>query len=314
MSKKYLEANESAIGQRLDVWLSGVLGETRSQLQKSIKNGAISIDGKKVSPHYSLKGGERIIWDKALPKEDSDEAPLEEAPASLPDIEVLSETDEYVVINKPAGVVMHPAPGWGGPTLVDWLLEKYPKIAKVGEDPNRPGIVHRLDREVSGLVVITKTQDSFDNLKRQFMDRSIRKYYRALAHGVISKDHGEINFRIERSSQGYKMAAKPENQSGLRAITEFDVEKRFVNYTLLKLRIKTGRTHQIRAHLSAYGYPVVGDDLYANARLKALNAKLKLGRIFLVATDLEFSNLKDEKISFSLPLPADLQEVLDKIT
>lgn len=314
MNIKNIRADESAIGQRFDIWLSGALGETRSQVQKNIKSGAITVDGKKVSPHYSLKGGEKIVWGEVLASDSNKAGLATESYAPLPPIELVAETDEYLVINKPAGVVMHPAPGWGGPTLVDWLLEKYPKIAKVGEDPNRPGIVHRLDREVSGLVVIAKTQDSFDNLKRQFMDRSIRKYYRALAHGVISKDHGEINFRIERSSQGYKMAAKPENQSGLRAITEFDVEKRFVNYTLLKLRIKTGRTHQIRAHLSAYGYPVVGDDLYANARLKALNAKLKLGRIFLVATDLEFSNLKDEKISFSLPLPADLQEVLDKIT
>ncbi len=316
MKKKPLIVPETAIGQRFDVWLSVELGQTRSQLQKSIKSGAITLDGKKVSPHYSLKGGEAVVVGEApVIEQTADEAllPVKEL-TEIPVIRVVAETPEYVVIEKPSGLVMHPATGVIGITLVDWLLKKYPKIKKVGDDPARPGIVHRLDREVSGLVVIAKTQKAFDDLKEQFMDRRVRKCYHALVHGVIAKDAGDINFRIERSAQGFKMAAKPENQSGLNAATEFEVEKRFVNYTYLKVEIKTGRTHQIRAHLSAYGNPVVGDDLYAGAKLRVLNKKLQLGRIFLAATDLEFFDLAGEKQKFSLPIPPVLQKMLDTLT
>jgi len=234
------------------------------------------------------------------------------------------EDDNYLVINKPAGLLVHGAPHIKEPTLVDQLLKKYPKIAKVGDDPNRPGIVHRLDKLASGLMVIAKTQQSFNDLKEQFQKRTISKYYTALVYGKIERDEGEINFPIERSAKGHRMAAKPstvkgeKNEAGRNAFTEFTVTKRYINYTLIKVKIKTGRTHQVRVHMSAYGNPVVGDDLYGtkktkekNTRLRKKQEKLNLERIFLVANELEFADLKGKKKNFKINLPENLEKLLE---
>lgn len=227
------------------------------------------------------------------------------------------ENEEFLVINKPAGLLVHGAEHIDEPTLVDDLLRNYPALAKVGEDPDRPGIMHRLDKPVSGLLVIAKTPASFENLKRQFQERTIEKHYTALVYGRIDKDEDEITFQIKRSAQGNKMAALPLSDKGeaitdgRRAITEFSIMKRFINYSLIDVRIKTGRTHQIRVHMSAYGHPVVGDDLYGTKKTRIKNAKLNLGRIFLVATRLEFNDIAGERHNFTLPLPPDLQNFLD---
>lgn len=179
--------------------------------------------------------------------------------------------------------------------------------------------MHRLDKLASGILVIAKTQDSFDNLKKQFQDRIVKKYYTALVYGRIDKDEDTINFPIERSAKGYKMAAKPRTvrgqvyQNGKRAITEFKVIKRYINYTLLEVRIKTGRTHQIRVHLSAYGYPVVGDDLYGTKKTKDKNKKLGLNRLYLVANKIEFNDLNRNSHSFSIEIPDNFKKFLTQI-
>ncbi len=233
--------------------------------------------------------------------------------------EKIFEDKNYLVINKPAGLLVHGAGHIQEPTLVDILLKEHPFLAKVGDDPGRPGLIHRLDKLTSGLLVIAKTQENFDNLKRQFQKRTIIKYYTALAYGQISKDEGEINFPIKRSPRGYKMMALPQtvkgeaNVEGRKAITEFSVIKRYLNYTLLKLKIKTGRTHQIRVHLSAYGHPVVGDDLYGSKKTKEKNKKLKLERIFLVADELSFIDLYGEKKEYKIKMPSELKILLKKI-
>jgi len=238
------------------------------------------------------------------------------------------EDNNYLVIDKPAGLLVHGADHIKEPTLVDQLLKKYPEIKKVGDDPNRPGIIHRLDKLASGLMVIAKTQKSFNNLKEQFQKRTIVKYYTALVHGKIEKDEDDINFPIERSSKGHKMAAKPstikgeKNEAGRNAYTEFEVIKKFINYTLLKVKIKTGRTHQIRVHMSAYGHPIVGDDLYGTKKTKAKNTrlqrklasgqeKLNLDRIFLVASELKFTDLNGKEKTFRIDLPDDLKNLLE---
>jgi 23S rRNA pseudouridine1911/1915/1917 synthase len=229
------------------------------------------------------------------------------------------EDENYLVINKPAGLLVHGADHIQEPTMVDQLLKKYPSLIKVGDDPNRPGLIHRLDKSASGLLVIAKTQKNFDNLKKQFQKRTIGKYYTALVYGQIAKDEGKINFPIKRSSRGYKMAALPlvakgtANTEGRQAITEFEVVKRFINYTLLKIKTKTGRTHQVRVHLSAYGHPIVGDDLYGTRKTKEKNRKLKLGRIFLVADELSFVDLHKEKKEFKIKLPPELRIFLKQI-
>lgn len=231
----------------------------------------------------------------------------------------IKENKEFLVINKPAGLLVHGAGHIKEKTLADQLLKDYPGLAKVGEDPERPAIVHRLDKLVSGLMVIPKTQASFDNLKEQFQARKIGKEYTALVYGQIETDEGEIDFPIKRSSRGFKMAAIPKtikketNPDGRQAITEFRVIKKFINYALLKVKIKTGRTHQIRVHLLAFGHPIAGDDLYSTKKTREKNKKLNLGRIFLVATKLGFKDLDGVGQEFEIGLPKELEEVLEKV-
>lgn len=253
------------------------------------------------------------------------------APELVP--EIIAETPEYLVINKPAGLAVHAGGNLKEPTLADWLIANYKKIKDVGDDPIRPGLVHRLDKEVSGLMVVAKTQTSFNSLKNQFKEREVNKEYVALVHGKVSHDCGTINFPITRSQEGYKMAALPSGSEELLrrrhpkdrdqgnidswmksrvALTEFEVIKRFVNYTLLRVSIKTGRTHQIRVHFFAYGHPLVGDNLYCTKKTEAKNKKLNLGRVFLVADHLNFHDLKGGVQDFKIDLPVALQAAMPR--
>jgi len=245
--------------------------------------------------------------------------------------EIIFENEDYLIINKPAGLAVHGGGNIKDSTLADLLIERYPSIKTVGDDPIRPGLVHRLDKEVSGLMVVAKNNETFLNLKKQFKDRDINKEYTALVHGKMLNNFGTINFPIKRSSEGYKMAAMPLNTANLlsrrqpkerdqgnldgffkarEAITEYTVLKNFVNYTLLQVKIKTGRTHQIRVHLFAIGHPLVGDNLYFNKKSKAQNKKLNFGRIFLFANKLSFKDKNGETKDFSLDMPASLDDFL----
>jgi 23S rRNA pseudouridine1911/1915/1917 synthase len=229
------------------------------------------------------------------------------------------EDDDVLVINKPTGLLVHGSEHIKEETLADQLLVEYPHLLKIGEDPTRPGIMHRLDRLASGLLVIAKNQASFESLKEQFQKRKIKKYYTALVHGKIIKDEDEINFPIQRSTKGFKMAAMPatihgaQNLNGRQAKTLFEITKRYINYTLLKVRIKTGRTHQIRVHLAAYGHAIVGDDIYGTKKNKEKNKKLGLNRIFLVAHELEFKDLHGDIKNFKIELPIELKELLKNV-
>jgi len=246
---------------------------------------------------------------------------------------IVFENEDYLVINKPAGLIVHGGPGITEPVLTDWLHKHYPEIENIGEDPLRPGIVHRLDKEASGLMIVAKTQKAFNYFKKQFQNRRIVKKYLALVHGQISKDEDVIAFPIKRSRDGYRMAAlpvssetisdknKPNNRDrgtlkaqdeSKEAITEFSILKRFINYTLLDVKIKTGRTHQIRVHFYAYGHPLLGDHLYWTKKSKVKNEKVNLGRLFLVAKELSFKDLNGEKQSFSIEIPSDLNNFLEK--
>lgn len=252
----------------------------------------------------------------------------------IPEPKIIEATNDYLVIAKPAGLTVHGGTSIKEKTLVDWLLKKYPKLKNVGEDPLRPGIVHRLDKEVSGLMVVALNNKSFLSLKEQFKSRQIIKEYTALVYGKIAKDEGEINFPIRRSQSGHKMAALPIMNEGLiekkrlsgrdegtnaallksrEALSIFKVIKKYINYTLLDVQIKTGRTHQIRVHFSAYGYPLVGDNLYSTKKTRVKNKKLNLGQIFLFSKRLAFTDLKGERHEFKLELNQKLQSFLDKI-
>lgn len=246
-------------------------------------------------------------------------------------LEIIFENKDYLVINKPAGLIVHGGPGIKEETLVDILIKKYPEIKEVGDDLTRPGIVHRLDKEASGLMIVCKNNSSFNYFKDLFQTRKIVKKYSTLVYGQTTKDEGIINFPIKRSRDGFKMAALPvssksideKNVPGNRdrgtiraqkeskeAITEFIVNTAYINYTLLDVIIKTGRTHQIRVHFFAYGHPLVGDPLYHTPKTKRKNEKINLSRIFLVAKELRFIDPSGEEKIFTIELPKELQNFL----
>lgn len=310
-----IKINEKNSGQRLDKFLAKLdyLKLSRSQIQKLIERGLININNLTVASHYLLKPGDIINIAKNLKSDKKLIDKKKFAAAPNHKIKIIHETDEFLVINKPAGLAVH---GLTNYTLADWLREKYPGISRVGDDPKRPGIVHRLDKDVSGLMVIAKTQTAFNSLKKQFQNRTIKKEYTALVHGKIKKDSAIINFPIKRSREGYKMAALPATtkgqptESGRLAETEFRVKERLINYTLLKIKIKTGRTHQIRVHLAAYGHPIVGDDIYSTAKTRIQNKKLNLGRIFLIADRLSFTDLKNKRQDYKISLTDELKNLL----
>jgi len=310
---KFAIKKENA-GERLDKFLAGRLDKlSRSQIQKLVKAGAVLADGRAVLPHYFLKEGEKI---EVLARK-ANAVESEPAKKILPEIEIIDDTDEFLIINKPAGLIVHGGGGVKEKTLVDILLKKYPRLKKIGEDPERPAIIHRLDKDVSGLMVIPKTEDAFANLKKQFQGRRTEKEYAGLVYGQIKREEAEINFPISRSSRGYKMAALPltgeSSQTGRRAITRIKTAKKFINYTFLEIKIVTGRTHQIRVHLAAYGHPLVGDDLYGTARTKIKNKKINLNRVFLVARRLAFTDLAGQQHAYEINLPADLEKFLATI-
>ncbi len=237
----------------------------------------------------------------------------------IPKYRLIEENEEFIIVDKPADLLTHGSDHQDEASLIDQILIDYPEIAKIGDDPARPGIMQRLDKLASGLLVIARTEESFENLKKQFQERKTKKHYFALVFGKTSKDYDEIDFPIKRSTKGYKMAALPKSKKGeaqdegRRAFSSFEVIQRFINYTLLDVRIKTGRTHQVRVHMAAYGHPLVGDDTYGTAKTRLKNKKLGLGRIFLQARYLSFNDLSGNKRSYELDLAPELQTFLKKI-
>lgn len=301
---------ETNVGERLDKYLAELLPtETRSQLQKKIKAGLITVNDKEVAAKYPLLLDD-VISIRELTAEEA-ARPTESEVFDL--IEIVDEQPSYVVLNKPAGIIVHPADSMHEPALTDWLLKKYPEIATIGEDLTRPGIVHRLDKDVSGLIIVARNEEAFKHFKKLFKSRRLKKIYTALVHAPVVRDEGIIDFLIERSASGHKMAARPKNQEGKESETHFTVLKRFIHYTLLEVLIKTGRTHQIRAHLAAYGNPVVGDNLYGGHLAKVANKKLNTGRIYLASTKLEFKDPAGEKKSYELSVPTSFTELMSKL-
>ncbi len=308
-------------GQRLDSFLVAVLDKkhdlSRSQIQKLIKEEKIKLNEKAVSPHKKLQLEDEVeILSFTLGEKVKSTSPEWKGLSLDWKKIVLAETDDYLVLNKPAGIITHGSEHIKGQNMADELLKKWPQLRGVGEDPWRPGIVHRLDKEASGLMIVAKNQESFIDLKKQFKNREVRKHYQALVYGAIEREKGEIDFPISRSESGHKMAALPktfrgeENEKGKYAETSFETISSFINFTLLKVKIKTGRTHQIRVHLSATDHPVVGDDVYGQRKAREKNKKYNLGRIFLVASNLSFNNMDGQRQNFEIELPDNLKEFL----
>lgn len=304
---------EDAHDERLDVFVTTRLsGTTRSQVAKLIKRAAITVNEKPSTVHRFLKTGDVVAYDDASTDAVQAGETTPVAPSPAPPLDIIAETDAWIVVNKRAGVVVHPDANHRSGTLVDALIAHDPHIAKVGEDVERPGIMHRLDKEASGLMVIAKTQDAFDDLKKQFAEHSVDKRYIALVYGEMPANEGDIKFRIARSKTKKRMAARPEHEEeGKAAWTHYTVRERFRNATLLELTILSGRTHQIRAHLLAMNHPIMGDPLY---KRKQEDRSTSAPRLMLQNIHLGFRDpTSGAPIHFDLPLAPEFDAVMHRI-
>lgn len=304
-------------GERLDVFLARAMPDTtRSQVAKRIKEGAVTVDGKPASVHRFLKAGDVVKLTTPLPppvhRQEGVIPPPSAEKGGGQGVVIIAETPDWLIVDKPAGLLVHPDARSTNVTLVDFLVDHDPKIAKIGEDPSRPGIMHRLDREASGLMVIAKTQNAFDGLKRQFAEHVVDKRYLALVYGEMEKDEGEIKFKIARSKTKARMAARPEHEEGGQAAwTHYKILRRFRAATLLELTILTGRTHQIRAHLLAMNHPIMGDPLYRRPRE---DRNIVTPRLMLQSVHLSFIDpASGEKKEFILPPAPEFDAVMSRL-
>jgi len=228
-------------------------------------------------------------------------------------VKILEQNEDFLIINKPSGLLVHPDKYSKEQTLIDVLLKIHPEINGVGQ-PGRDGIVHRLDKDVSGLIVVAKTQKMYDFLIEQFLKNKVKKQYLAMVYGQPLENKGTIDLPLARNKKGkiiaitYRKNIKQEKS----AITEYEIKERLNNFSLLKISLLTGRTHQIRVHLRSIGCPIVGDQKY-KLRDKKLKSPFELNRIFLHSTSIGFYNLKRKWQEFEDDLPLELKDFLNKI-
>ena len=312
---------QEAAGQRLDQFLTAQLdGVSRSRVQLLLQQGDVVLDGARPKPSYKLRGGESItITGEPRP------APLKAIAEDIP-LNVVYEDEHLAVIDKPAGMMVHAGSGATDDarsrgTLVNALLHRFQLLSSTGGDL-RPGIVHRLDKETSGLIIVAKNDRTHAALARLFSGREISKTYVALVHGALARPKGTINAAIGRDPvRRTRMTTRP-HENARAAVSHYEVVRRldtpFGKFTLLRVRIETGRTHQIRVHMASLGHPVVGDTLYGAAgqltaqRTQSKTAeKLRLGRNFLHAAELEFTHpITRKPLALAAPLPEALETFL----
>ncbi len=287
------------ISVRVDVFLSNQLEYTRSRIKKICDDGNVTVNGKQVKANRVLKLGD--IIEITLP----DVKNLDLEPENIP-IEVVYQDDDLAVINKPQGLTVHAGSGTNGSTLVNALLYHLDKLSGIN-GVVRPGIVHRIDKNTSGLLVVAKNDASHLSLAKQLEDKTCHRVYVALLEGVVKQDKGRIDTFINRSNKDRtKMAVA---DFGRQAITDFKVIKRYKEHTLCEFSLKTGRTHQIRVHAKHLGHPVVGDKEYGFK-----NQKFKLNGQLLHAYKLEFVHpTKGETVSFTAPLPDYFEKVIKSL-
>jgi len=293
-------------GARLDVFLAERLKNlTRSQIQTLNRSGAVRVDERQYKSGYRIRGGETIEVDLRV----IEPAPL--TPEQIP-LQIYYEDDDLAVIEKPAGLVVHPGSG-STTTLVHGLLFHFQKLSTAAGS-SRPGIVHRIDKKTSGLLVVAKNNVAHARLSKAFHDREVEKRYAALVHGVPRQSTGIIELSVgrHRTVRTRMSAGGPRGRS---AYTEYRVQERFRGFSLLDVQIRTGRTHQIRVHLSAIGHPVVGDDVYGERSFKEFVRKFgSIDRYFLHATVLRFHHPTTEvPMEFHSELPSELQKLLGSI-
>ncbi|MFU7559656.1 RluA family pseudouridine synthase [Stieleria sp. JC731] len=310
---------ESAAGQRIDLFLTAACdGYSRSQIRQAVQNDQAEVDGKIIRPSFRIRVGQKIRFQ--LPEEFSDEV----VPENIP-LDLIYEDDGFVVVNKPPGMVVHPARGnWKG-TLTSALAYRFQSLSDVG-GPTRPGIVHRLDRDTSGVIVVAKTNAVHMALAEQWHDRKVEKEYLAIAIGKIDRDRDVIDAPIGRHPyQRDKMAIRENHPTSKPASTFFEVEDRIGRFTIVRCFPKTGRTHQIRVHLSHLGCPILCDRLYAGHAVAdqgwlegkgaSEESPIILDRQALHARRLKLRHPQSgEWMTFEAPVPADIQRTLDVIS
>lgn len=308
---------EAASRQRLDKFLANELTtRSRAAIQKLIKSSGVLVNGRSQIPHYVLKIGDEVTM-ADQPAERSEAIPRR--PVAVP--RVVAEQDDFFIIEKPAGLLVHPTEKNEPDTLVSWLVERYPNLRTIGEQQYRAGIIHRLDRDVSGIMVVPKNNEMFSHLKDQFKQRKVHKEYQALVYGRVSRPAGTIELPIGRRKDGKFVAHPRQGRFKFQdrdkiAKTKFEVLEYLKDYTLLKVTIATGRTHQIRVHLSAIGHPILGDQLYLAKKkfFHFLRRRIKVvdpGRIFLHSTMIGFYDRRGQRQEFNIPLPPTLTEFLN---
>ena len=307
MSIRNIIVEPSEGGERIDIFLAGKTGITRSQIQKLIEQGNVFVNDKSVNQNYRIRTNDLISLN--IP-EKPDEGLI---PENIP-IDILYKDEHLIVVNKPAGMVVYPAAGHSQATLMNALAYHCDKLAAIG-GPLRPGVVHRLDKDTSGLMVVALDDAAYYNLADQFKQRTINRRYLALIYGNFKEDAGEIALMIGRSESDRKKMSTSVRR-GKEAVTRWKVLKRFNHAALIEAKLGTGRTHQIRVHFASIGHPVLGDKTYGKkveVEVKA-QKKIMFPRQMLHAERLDFIHpITGEHLGFSSPLPEDMAEKLEQL-
>jgi len=303
MSDRYILAvDQGQEGIRLDVWLARQSkGMSRSRIQQLIRAGLVTVNAQTVKESHKIKPGEQIEVNIPPPH------PVELKAEQIP-LNILFEDDFLLVIDKPSGLVVHPAPGHDAGTLVNAVLYHCPRLEGIGGEL-RPGIVHRLDKDTSGVILVAKTEAALSALADQFKQREISKEYLAIVLGALSPASGQIRTMIGRhATDRKKMTAVP--RKGRPAITIYDTMEKLGNFSLVRLKPETGRTHQLRVHLAHVHHPVIGDEKYG--RRSSWNLPVEVKRQMLHAHKIIFRHPgTGQKMEFSAPMPEDMERLLD---
>ncbi len=286
-------------GRRLDVFLSGHLTElSRAQIQKLIADQKVRLNKTWTKPSHKLKDGDVVEVEE---REVGRESGL--LPENIP-LDIIHSDEHIIVLNKPAGLVVHPGAGVESGTLVNALIHHFPGIEKVGH-PERPGIVHRLDKETSGVMVVARSDKAYSELKRQFKAREVEKVYMGLVRGRVQVTEGRIDWALGRHPR-HRQRISIRTKKPKAALTLYSVKKTFPDYTLLEIKPVTGRTHQIRVHFAAAGHPIVGDSRYGGKDKSKTHE-----RLFLHAWHIVFTHpVSKTLLEFYAPLPLEFQEII----